>query len=46
MAQISSIDELNNLQTEQDKQKIREYFEEMELEPEEIEKRIKKEYGY
>ena len=41
MAHISSsIDELNNLQTEQDKQKIRDYFEEMELEPEEIEKRI------
>ena len=40
MAYTSSIDELNNLQTEQDKQKIREYFEEMELEPEEIEKRI------
>ena len=40
MAHTSSIDELNNLQTEQDKQKIRDYFEEMELEPEEIEKRI------
>lgn len=40
MAYTSSIDELNNLQTEQDKRKIREYFEEMELEPEEIEKRI------
>lgn len=40
MAYTSSIDELNNLQTEQDKQKIRKYFEEMELEPEEIEKRI------
>ena len=40
MAYTSSIDELNNLQTEQDKQKIRAYFEEMDLEPEEIEKRI------
>ena len=40
MAHTSSIDELNNLQTEQDKQKIRAYFEEMDLEPEEIEKRI------
>ena len=40
MAYTSSIDELNNLQTEQDKQKIRDYFEEMDLEPEEIEKRI------
>lgn len=40
MAYTSSIDELNNLQTEQDRQKIRDYFEEMDLEPEEIEKRI------
>ena len=40
MAYTSSIDELNNLQTKQDKQKIRDYFEEMDLEPEEIEKRI------
>lgn len=40
MAYTSSIDELNNLQTEQDKQKIRDYFEEMDLEPEEIEKRV------
>ena len=39
MAYNSSIDELN-MQTEQDMQKIRAYFEEMELEPEEIEKRI------
>ncbi len=40
MANLSSIDQLNNLLTEKDKQTIKKYFEEMDLDLDEIEERI------